>query len=154
MACRVWLPITIVYRWKLCSFGSQPPWLTPRNSSSSLHRVHAAAPGHAVLAVGREGHVLRPKRPARADLRGLLAEQRGPDAELALALQGDRLEVDPADQHQVPVQRLDLLGGDVQRVVGVLDSLALGGEELDELDRWVRPAMAQVGDGERLARQH
>ena len=99
-----------------------------------LHRVQAAAPGHAVLPVGREGHVARPERAAGADLRGLLAEQRRPDPELALALERDRLEVDPADDDQVPVQGLDLLGGDLQRVVGVLDSLPFGGEELDQLE--------------------
>ena len=37
--------------------------------------VQAAAPGHAVLAVGGEGHVPRPQRAARADLGRLLAEQ-------------------------------------------------------------------------------
>jgi hypothetical protein len=97
-----------------------------------LRRVQAPAPGHAVLAVGGEGHILRPERPARADLRGLLAEQRGPDSQLALALQGDGLEVDPADEHQVPVQRPDFLGRDLKRVVGMVDSLALRRQQLDE----------------------
>ena len=97
-----------------------------------LDRVDAAAPGHAVLAVGGEHHVFGAQRPAGPDLGGFLAEQRGPDAELALALQGDRLGVDPADQHQVAVQILDIGGGEVQRVVGVLDPLTLGGEQLDE----------------------
>ena len=96
-------------------------------------RIDAAAPGHAVLAVGGEHHVLRAQRPARADLRGLLPEQRGPDAELALALQGDRLGVDPADQDQVPVHGPDVGGGQVERIIGMLDALALRGEQLDEL---------------------
>ena len=65
--------------------------------AEQLERVEAAAPGDAVLAVGREDEVLRAQRAAGADLGGLLAEQLGPDAELAVALQGGRLGVDPAD---------------------------------------------------------
>src|SRR4029077_19138590 len=52
-----------------------------------LSRVQAPAPRHTVLAVGGGGHVTRGQRPARADLRRLLAEQGGPDTELALPLQ-------------------------------------------------------------------
>ena len=102
-----------------------------------LDRVDAAAPGHAVLAVGGEHHVVRAQRPAGPDLGGFLAEQRGPDAELALALQRDRHGVDGADQHQVPVHAPDVVGGQVQRVVGVVDPLTLRGEQLDELARLV-----------------
>ena len=47
---------------------------------------------------------LRLQRAAGADLRGLLAEQRHPDAELALALQRVGLPVEPADQHHVAVE--------------------------------------------------
>ena len=125
--------MTIVYRWKLFSLGSQPPWLTPRNRPEQVERVDAAAPGDAVLAVGREGEVVVAQRPAGADLGGLLAEQAGPDAQLALALQGGGLGVEPADQHQVAVQPAQLLVGDVDGVRRVLDPLALGGEQLDEL---------------------
>ena len=101
-----------------------------------------------MLAVGGEGHVPRPQRAAGADLGRLLAEQRGPDAQLALALQGGRLDVDPADQDQVAVEAAELLGRDVQRVVGVLDPLALGGEELDELPGARLPGQAQrIGPG-------
>ncbi len=81
--------------------------------------IHAPAPRDAVLAVGGEGHVSRPERAARADLGRLLAEQGGPDAELALALQRDRLGVQPAHEDQVAVEGLDLLGGDLERVVRV-----------------------------------
>ncbi len=45
-----------------------------------------------------------PSARAGTDLGGLLAEQRGPDAQFALALQGDRLGVDPADEDEVAVQ--------------------------------------------------
>ena len=102
-----------------------------------LDRVDAAAPGDAVLAVGGEHHVVRAKRPPGPDLGGFLAEQRGPDAELALALQGDRHGVDGADQHQVAVQPGDRIVGQVQRVVGVVDPLTLRGEQLDKLARLV-----------------
>ena len=72
-------------------------------------RVDAAAPGDAVLAVGRERIVLRAQRAAGPDLRGLLAEQRRPDAELALPLQRGGLDVDAAGQDQVAVERAQLL---------------------------------------------
>ena len=52
----------------------------PAEQLQQPRRVEPAAPGHAVLAVGGEGHVLRPERAARADLRRFLPEQRGPDA--------------------------------------------------------------------------
>src|SRR5580693_7122165 len=113
-----------------------------------LDRVDAAAPGHAVLAVGREHHVTRAQRPGRADLRGLLPEQRGPDAELALALQRDRLGVDPADQDQVPVHGPDIGGGQVERIVGMLDAFALRGEQLDEL--FGLAGLKGLAGGERL----
>ena len=89
-------------------------------------RVEAAAPGHAVLAVGGERHVLGGQGAGRADLRGLLAEQGGPQAKLALALQRDRLGVDPADEHHVAVHALDVRVA--EGVIGMIDPLALGGE--------------------------
>ena len=45
------------------------------------------APGDAVFAVGRERHVAVGERTCGADLSGFLAEQGGPEAQLALALQ-------------------------------------------------------------------
>jgi hypothetical protein len=77
-----------------------------------------------VLAVGGERHVPGRQGPGRADLGGLLAEQGGPQAELALALQRDRLAVDPADKHHVAVHALDV--GVAEGVVGMVDSLTLG----------------------------
>ncbi len=73
------------------------------------------------------------QRAAGADLGGLLAEQRGPDAELALALQRGRLDVPAADQREVAVEAAELVVGDVEGVVGVLDPLALGREQLDQV---------------------
>ena len=100
--------------------------------AEQLDRVDLPAPRDAVLAVGREGEVLRPQRPARADLRRLLAEQRRPDAELALPLQRGGLDVDAADQDEVAVEVAVLLVGQVDVVVGVVQSLALRGEQLHE----------------------
>ena len=117
----------------------------PAEQLEQLDRVDAAAPGDAVLAVGREHHVRRGQRAAGADLGGFLAEQRGPEAELALALQGGRLGVDPADQNQIPVQRPDLGGGQVERVVGMLDPLALRGQQLDEFASPVRHFRCGLG---------
>ena len=101
--------------------------------TEQLERVDALAPGDAVLAVGREDVVLRAQGAAGADLRGLLAEQLGPDAELAVALQGGGLGVDAPGQHHVAVEAADLLRGEVEVELRVVDALALGGEELDQL---------------------
>ena len=101
--------------------------------AEQVQRVDAAAPGDAVLAVGREGEVLVAQRAAGADLGGLLAEQAGPDAELALPLQGGGLGVDAPGHDQVAVEALDRLVVEVEGVVRVLDALALGGEQLDQL---------------------
>lgn len=103
--------------------------------AEQVGRVDPAAPGDAVLAVGREDVVVLAGGAPGADLGGLLTEQRGPQAQLALALQGGGLGVETAGQHHVPVQAAQLLGGDVGdvRVVrGVLDPLALGGQQLNE----------------------
>ena len=93
----------------------------PAEQLEQLHRVEPTAPGHAVLTVGGEGHVTGPERPRGTDLGRLLAEQGCPDAEFALALQRDRLGVDTPDEHEVAVERLHLVGGEFQWVVGVLD---------------------------------
>jgi hypothetical protein len=112
-----------------------------------VDRVDAPAPGHAVLAVGGEHHVIGAQRPAGPDLGGFLAEQRGPDAQLALALQRDRDGIDGADQYQVPVHAPDVVGGQVQRVVGVVDPLTLRGEQLDELARLIGYVWRGLVDG-------
>src|SRR5262249_12499109 len=98
-----------------------------------LRWVDTAAPGDAVLTVGREGHVAGVECAARADLRGLLAEQRGPDAELSLPLEGNRLEIDPPGQNELTVRGLDLLGRQLKRVVRMLGPVALGCQQLDQL---------------------
>ena len=79
--------------------------------AEQVERVDPAAPGDAVLAVGREGVVLRAQRAAGADLGRLLAEQAGPDAELALALQRGGLGVDAADEDEVAVEAAQVLVG-------------------------------------------
>ncbi len=77
--------------------------------AEQVDRVDAAAPGDAVLAVGREGVVLGAQRAAGADLGGLLAEQAGPQAELALALERGGLGVEAADEDEVAVEPAQLL---------------------------------------------
>ena len=67
-------------------------------------RVDAAAVDHAVLAVAREGEVVRAQGAGRSHLGRLLPEQRGPQAELALALQRHRLGVDAPDDGHVGVE--------------------------------------------------
>ena len=92
-----------------------------------------------MLAVGREDVVLRAQRAAGADLRGLLAEQLGPDAELAVPLERGGLGVDAAGEDHVAVEAADGLGllvgahAVAEGELGVLDALALRGQELDEL---------------------
>jgi hypothetical protein len=92
---------------------------------------------------------------ARADLRGLLPEQLGPDAELAVPLQRRGLGVDAPGQHHVAVEAADrrrvLLcrQADAEGEVGMLDPLPLGGQELDQVRAsvgCVRPEhLADVG---------
>src|SRR4051812_44566720 len=98
-----------------------------------VERVDPAHPGDAVLAIGREGHVVGGERAAGTDLGRLLAQQRGPDAELALALQRGGLDVPPADQRQVAVERAQLVVGDLDGVVGVLDPFALRCQQLHQI---------------------
>ena len=114
--------------------------------AEQVQRVDAAAPGDAVLAVGGEGEVLLAHGPAGADLRRLLAEQAGPDAELALALQRGGLGVDAAGHHQVAVEALDGVVVEVEGEVRVLDALALGRQQLDQVG-----AAVVVGRSEHIA---
>ena len=91
-----------------------------------------------MLAVGREDVVLRPEGAAGADLRGLLAEELGPDAELAVALERRGLGVDAAGQDHVAVEAADglrLVGAalGLEAELRVLDALTFGGEQLDQL---------------------
>src|SRR5699024_11537128 len=78
-----------------------------------------AAPGDAVFAVGGESHVAFAECTAGADLCGFLPQDGGPQAQFSLALQRDRLAVDPAHQHQGSVQCANLFRTDVRGVVGV-----------------------------------
>jgi hypothetical protein len=48
-------------------------------------------------------------------------------------LEGGGLDVDPAGQHHVAVEAADLVGGEVEVELGVVDPLTLGREELDQL---------------------
>ena len=77
------------------------------------------------------------------DLGRLLAEQAGPEAQLALALQRGRLGVEPADQDQVAVEAAVLLVGEVEVIVRVLHPLPLRGQQLHQLGA----AAARVGLG-------
>ena len=105
----------------------------PAEQAEQVERVDALAVGDAVLAVGREDEVLRAQRAAGADLGGLLAEQLGPDAELAVALEGGGLGVDPPGEHHVAVEAAQLLGGEVEVELRVVDAFALGRQQLDQL---------------------
>src|ERR1035437_6401413 len=107
----------------------------PAEHPQQVEGVDPATPGNAVLAVRREGVVLRTKRTTGADLCCLLAEQACPQAELTLALQGRGLGVEPADEDLVAIEAAQVIVGeisDVWRVFGMLDALTLRGAQLDE----------------------
>jgi hypothetical protein len=77
--------------------------------TQDVRQVHPAAVGHAVLAVAGKNKVVIPQGPHGSHLRGLLAQERRPEAQFALALQRGGLFVDPPDHHQVLVERAQLL---------------------------------------------
>ena len=93
--------------------GFQPDGGRPAPDAHEVGQARAAAVRDAVLAVAREDEVVGAQRAGRADLRGLLAEQRRPQPELALALQRGRLGVDAAHDDHVLVEGQQLLGADV-----------------------------------------
>ncbi len=73
----------------------------PTEQAEDVQRVDSTAPGHRVLPVGREDHVVGTQRPGGADLGGFLAAQAGPQAKLTLALESGRLLVEAARDHHV-----------------------------------------------------
>src|SRR4026208_2106044 len=77
----------------------------------------------------RDGHRPSYPRPWSA-----LAPLARPQARSPLPLERDRLVVDPADQQHVAIEALDLLVVAGEGVLGVLDSLPLRCQQLDELD--------------------
>ena len=113
---------------KPCSAGSQPPRLGAAEEAEQQRRVDAAAPRDGVLAVGREDEVVRGQGAAAADLGGLLAEHRGPQAQLAVPLQRERLGVDAPGEHEVAMEPAQVLGGEVVR----RDELAVGRQGLGD----------------------
>ena len=119
------------------SYGFQPGVADAAPDPHEVGELDAAAVRDGVLAVAREHEVVGAQRTRRADLRGLLAEQRRPEAELALALQRGGLGVDAAHDDHVLVQRRELRVidvGDPGIVEAVLDSFPGGVEEL----HWIR----------------
>ncbi len=116
--------------------------------AEQVERVHVPAPGDAVLAVGGEGVVAGAHGAARADLGGLLAEQGGPQTELALALERGRLGVEAPDEDEVAVEVAELFRGGGERVVRVLDPYPLGGQQLDEVRLVCRPGLGSRTCGE------
>src|SRR5581483_4221865 len=89
-------------------------------------------------------HVVRAQRTPGADLRSLLTEQGGPQAEFALPLQGDRLGVDAADQREVAVEPGDLVVGDVEWMVRMIDALPFRRQQLDHVRFGLHRVHAQV----------
>ena len=113
-----------------------PAVVHPTEHPEQVDRVDPAAPGDAVLAVGGEGVVLATHRPAGPHLRGLLAEQAGPQAELTLALERGGLGVEAPDEDEVAVEPAQRLVGEIvdQSVeLGVRDALPLRAEQLDHV---------------------
>src|SRR5207248_3145443 len=116
--------------------------------AEQLAEVDAARVRDAVLAVAGEGHVTGLERAAGADLRGFLAEQRDPDAELALPLHRVGLAVRATDEHHVavePAQRLVVDVGDIAVELWRGDPFAFGGEQLRQLSSTFT-GRSQTGD--------
>ena len=98
-----------------------------------LARQHAAHELRAVFAVARREHVLGQHRGADADVRGLVAEAGGVGAELAGALQRDRLGVEHAhEQHLLEQRQQRLRVAERGRQLG--DGLAVDAEVLQVFD--------------------
>ena len=91
------------------SAGSHPESPVPRQSRSDRDRVDPTAVGHAVLPVAREDEVVGPQRPGGAHLGGLLAQQRRPQGQLALALERHGLGVEPPHHGHVGVEVAQLV---------------------------------------------
>ena len=91
-----------------------------------LHRVDASHERRGQLSEGREHEVVDPERHRAADLRGFLAFESGVDGQLALALQGDALSVEPPREHHVPEHRPQLVG--LETHVGVAHRGAVRGQ--------------------------
>ena len=97
-------------------------------------RLHAAIELRAVFAIHRREHVVFLHRAADRDVRGFVAEARGVRAELAGALQRDRLAVEDAhEQHQL-VELDQLLDVARERRQIVADELAVRVEILQVFD--------------------
>ena len=97
---------------------------------------HTTQVGDAVLAVAGEGEVVLAQHSRRADLRGLLAERRWPQPELALALQRGRLVVETAHHDHGFVDVEQVFAGEVVHpgvVFGRFDPHALRRQKLDRL---------------------
>src|ERR1035437_1495167 len=113
-----------------------PTMVDPSEHTQQVERVDPATPGNAVLAVGREGIVLRTKRASGADLCRFLTEQAGPQTELTLTLQRGGLGVEPANEPRGAIEPAQVIVrqiSDVSRFFGMVDALPLRGEQLDEL---------------------
>ncbi len=94
----------------------------------------SAGVGEAVLTVGGEDEVLGARCASHADLSGLLAEHRRPQAQLTLALQCCALRIDAADEDHVPVEPAQILVGELCGEGVVLargDTVAVLGEHLN-----------------------
>jgi len=83
--------------------------LVPAPVEQQLEQAHAAPQLRAVLAVGRQQHVLREHRGGDADRDRFLAERGGVGAEPAGALQRDRLVIEGAGAHHRAIERDQLL---------------------------------------------
>ncbi len=113
-----------------------------RGAAPHLRHVferHPAHVGDRVLAVAREHEVVGTQRPGGSDLCRLLAEQRRPEAELALALEGGGFVVEAAHDDQVFVDGEQVVVAEVFHpavVLGSLDSHAFRRQKLNRLVRF------------------
>ena len=130
VACSGCDPMTMLMGPKRKRCASQPPWLDPRHTDEH-GRVDTEQPAEQHLAIGgvdevgwAQGGGTRPGR--------FLTQRRWPQAQLAMALQGESLGVDAPDQHHLAVELRDRACVALVAVVRVLAANAFGGEQLDE----------------------
>ncbi len=102
------------------------------------YRVDTATPGHPVFAVRGEDEVVVVQSPARTDLGCFLPQQRRPQPELTLSLQGVRLGVEAAHQHHVAEEPAQFLPGHLHVDLVVVPPFPLGREQLQQLGHVMR----------------
>ena len=106
------------------------PGVAPPKQGQDLLEGQTESEENGVFPIGGEDDVAGSEGVSGADLRGLLAEGRRPQAEFAVPLQGRGLGIEPPCQHHVPKVLGQVVVGSLEGELGVLDALPIGGQQL------------------------